>query len=286
MFYIPGAARGIDKLWIIGDDFVSRNLQQYYLDTKPDSSYVRNNFEVSGFYNNSFALNRSVSSRIQNAVVTAFNQQNLLPKIIVIILEDNLINNITKEESIEVTNLVYTRVIKNLAVKIRRLIAEFKEKLPPKANRASWPKVIWITPVTHDDMRKSEKKRRRMFTEAMRQEIECQDNMVALDLKQIWDPADSTLYQGTTRRFTADGLKKYWIAVDRTIKFGETKYFRMKEVIKCPYCAERIDVNEADQLQHCFHGPPRNQRRMHYNHPQQQHQQRYNNYNKYHYRKQ
>ena len=154
------------------------------LDTKPDSSYVRNNFEVSGFYNNSLSLNRSVSSRVQQAVATAFNQQNLLPKLIVVILEDDFINNITREESEEVTKLVYTRLIKNLATKIKRMIAEFKEKLPPKANRASWPKVIWITPVIHTQMRKSEQKRRRIFGNAMLQEIECQDNMVALHLKQ------------------------------------------------------------------------------------------------------
>ena len=43
-----------------------------------------------------------------------------------------------------------------------------------------------------------------------------------LMLKKVWDSQDTNLYIQESRRFTASGLKAYWEAIDRTVRYFDS----------------------------------------------------------------
>ena len=47
------------------------------------------------------------------------------------------------------------------------------------------------------------------------------ENVSVLKLKNLWDPEDTNLFIQHAQRYTHAGLRVYWEAIDRTIKFAE-----------------------------------------------------------------
>ena len=191
--------------------------------------------------------NRSPMGRIRNALTAAFNQQNLLPKIIAIILEDDIIKDIDKQirmydkkrqkeawcdsedefepdETLDTADM-YQRIAKFFVKAIAKVIRRFKEAAPKKALKDEWPHTIWITPTTHMNYKTSDMESRNKFTNALNSEIKLQDKMSMNPLRQIWDPQDMNLFLKEQQRMTPEGLTTFWSAVDKTIKFCDFKYF-------------------------------------------------------------
>ena len=48
------------------------------------------------------------------------------------------------------------------------------------------------------------------------------ENVSTLMLKKVWNPSDDTLFLKDHERFTSEGLKSYWEAVDRTVRYFDS----------------------------------------------------------------
>ena len=244
--YFSGIPKGLDKLWIIGDNYVASTYQQYFI---RKDSYMKGQFEVSAFFNNALAQNRDVLGRIKNAITTAFNQQNSIPKIITIILESDLANSLPRGECDQTTYLIYSKIVKNLATHVERSIEAMKEKLPGKCVREGYPHVLWIQPVLHDGFKVHEEYRRKTFIQALDEVIPRFQGMSTLELKQAWEASNPRLLIDRPQVFTSEGNALLWEAIDRTVKYCDAKFFKSLDYIKCPSCYERIDVKMQQQRQ-------------------------------------
>ena len=86
-------------VWFIGDNFAARTFRKYfshrtkrYEDEVIPESFVKTNYEFDIFYISKYSsATTNMLTRIQNTVARAINKNTLLPKYIVLALEDDLI---------------------------------------------------------------------------------------------------------------------------------------------------------------------------------------------------
>ena len=211
-------ARGIERIWIIGDGFCKGSIQQYYLQNPEKDYFTRTNYEVSAFFSDKYSINGNFLSRIRSALITAINQEWALPKLIVVMLETDVIDYITERQFDSSKQI--ERFLSYLMNEFRKIMASFKEKLPSKAKRFSWPHFLWLVPVVHTSFRSRKYDITQLFNSSLEATAQLHHNVTALRLKQVWDEHDSSLYLGEAyHRFTSTGLKNWWLAADRTMKF-------------------------------------------------------------------
>ena len=222
-----GRIRGHDHLWIIGDDFVCKdNMAETQFARKEEStSFSTKTFDIHIQATDSFnSNNENVPSRLRNALYHAFNKTWVLPKIIVMILEDDVIKYYKKKAdrhdlSMDETQCreTYERCLKWLMSECRKFAATIREDiLPSRAKRQDWPNFLWILPSLHKNY--TNRKYRRIFSETIKKVARPQDNTFTLELKQVWDENDGNLYLWPDKRYSQAGYISYWTAVDRTVR--------------------------------------------------------------------
>ena len=84
--------RGYEKSWILGDEFMHKTYNQHFRDRRMDQKlYMKEHFEVMDYSKSKYdALDRNAFSRIRNLMVKAMKEQVLLPKMIIIVPDDDL----------------------------------------------------------------------------------------------------------------------------------------------------------------------------------------------------
>ena len=104
----------------------------------------------------------------------AFNTQQVLPKIIAVVVEDDIVKQLTKDRQlIRGTDLqdTYNRLVRNMISYFKRVRRTFKEGLPrkAKANRESWPHITFITPSLNKGFNPFNYEQRKLFGKAITQ---------------------------------------------------------------------------------------------------------------------
>ena len=204
---------------MIGDEFCKRSINEYFMLPPEKEFYTRTNFDVTATYFNSNSKN-SLMGRLRDSLINQMNSQWQLPKIIAVILETDFTDYIGRKR---LDQRDYRKCLLHLVNEFRKAIATFKDKLPAKSKRYNWPHTVWIMPVQHCNMHNESLISE--FNTVLEETVAVQQHMSVLRLKQIWDNHDMSLYMHQFRRFTSDGLKKYWCAVDRTLKFCDKTAF-------------------------------------------------------------
>ena len=125
------------------------------------------------------------------------------------------------------------RLINWVMVEHEKLIQVQKEHLPPKAQRVSQPHIMWIKTPFHNCFSEANNDARSRFNTCLCHTCKYNDNVSVLQLKQVWQPTDSSLYVKHAERFTNEGIRTYWDAMDRTVKFCDTTI--MKRIFKTEY---------------------------------------------------
>ena len=223
LLHILGYIRGLEKIWLMGDDFAAHTLQEYLRNKKKQdgnpSTYIYNQYEVREFMTKSNSSNsRNILSRIRNCVATALNEHATLPRLIVFILDDDIINSIPEDRNSNL-DIHYERILCGLFNMISKVIDIYKEMLPNKAKRENVPHLLWIAPPTHKYFSESNNERRSRFTTALGVAVSLQRNMSMLRLVKFWDHDDANLFLKEQYRYTSQGLTCYWQSVDASVKF-------------------------------------------------------------------
>ena len=162
-------------------------------------------------------------ARVHNTLVSAMSRRATLPKIIVFILEDDIIDYIDYNDY-GVSEMMGP-VMEYMTNEIRVSINKFKHKyLPKKSFRQHWPKIIWLMPTLHNNY-SNNNLRRKLQTELYGILRKNNDNdTMGVKLKQ-WSSETTALVQPGTRNLTQLGLRCYWEAVDQAIKFADFRLF-------------------------------------------------------------
>ena len=180
-----------------------------------DESFTRSNFEISTAMKNKFTNYASHPlSRYRNALVGLAKNGNVLPKLITVVLEDDLLNKINKNFD---ETIIYAKAVKWIMNEFNKVIKSLIDLLPAKAKTEEYPYVLWLHATRHrlypDD------KLREIFNAVLASVGKQHSNNFTLELKQLWKRDEDHLFNQQENKLTAYGIKTYWKSVDRTIKF-------------------------------------------------------------------
>ena len=209
----------MEKIWIVGDEFCHRSFADYYKPQKSDSHdlYAFNNFEVRDFSSSQFTShNRSCIGRILNNFIRAINEHNTVPKLVVFVLDDDVIKSVFKNSDYAQTT---EACIKWLMIEIEKSISIYKDFLPPRAKKTSYPQILWMAPPTHKYFGRRNNELRLDFADLLFHLAKLRRDTSVLKMIKIWDHKDSNLYIPDAGRYTADGLIRFWKSVDSVIRF-------------------------------------------------------------------
>ena len=180
--------------------------------------YLTSNSFHSKFKNTIARIRHSIAMALKTIVTP-------LPKMIVIVLEDDLIYEL-KDRSEQLT-FAYGRQIEWLLHEIRKLISAHNDALPKKAKRKV--NIIWILPAEHVAFSQLNAANRQLLRLCIKRVTAQFDANHALELRQMWDKTDASLYLRLEKRFTPAGLTRLWKSVDRAIWFADTLIYKANE---------------------------------------------------------
>ena len=211
--------KGLDAIWFISDNFGFGSFEQHYFkrDHTNFDGYIKEHFEINGYFNSKNSLDINIFSRQRNLLVSALNENKYLPKLIVMVPDDDFISFLRKKEDIEYLS---GRMTDWLMTQIDRAIESKKEFLQAKSKRNNFPHIIWIEAPNHIHFPNNEL--RDIFNNNLRLVGKTHPNVSVLQLKKIWETENTNLYLKEADRYTSKGLNKYWEAVDRLVKFADT----------------------------------------------------------------
>ena len=161
---------------------------------------------------------RDFMARLRNTFANAIQDEIILPRAIVIILEDDMIDYVNVDGF--GISLAYGKLLHYLFSEFNKMIAAHKDQLPLRAKRQHFPELLWINPYFHSSFNNNGQ--RNKFTKAMDTTAAIYADNWSLQLKHIWDPQNREIYLDHACRFSSKGLMTYWMAVDHTIQFWET----------------------------------------------------------------
>ena len=83
--------KALESVWIIRDTFVASSYEKTLkMDTVQHKLYMKENYDTFAFFkNNHFDTN--LLSRLRNVLVMAFNQNDKLPRVILVVLDNDLV---------------------------------------------------------------------------------------------------------------------------------------------------------------------------------------------------
>ena len=145
---------------------------------------------MSGFMNNrTHSLDMNTVSRFRNLLVRTLTDRVILPRLLVIVPDDDIINYPNVRDQGEVA---YHRVLHWLLTQYSRIIQSWKEYLPTKAKAMGYPNIVWIKPPTHVHFDNNSE--RLEFGKSLSNVAQFQENVFVLKLKKVWDESDTTLF--------------------------------------------------------------------------------------------
>ena len=225
----------------------------------PTYSYCARNFEISiQACGETTSNNPSLLARLRNALVHLINKNTttMLPKIILIVLEDDIIKDAKAEEPNMGRD--YNRRIRWLINEYRKIIDTIKDYIAPNARKEGYPYFIWINPSKHINYKNNSA--RKKFGSCLESSTKSYENNLALRLVQVWDPNDSNAYLGPEQRFSAGGILDFWEGVDKTVEYFETKRVdRTSAISSLPESTNRVSDSarkESNERRSAEYRPP------------------------------
>ena len=248
-------------MWLLGDKFVAESVTviEKYFGTKKIparatrfESYIAESYDIKLFANSSGSNNRSILGRVRNTLAAAMNKHDKMPKYILIVLDDNLID-VVKYTKPGVSE-IFGRSLKWLAAEVHEAITDRKEELPKKAKKYLFPQVFWVALPQHKNFDNNQL--RFKFNNCMESVVGQHKEMKMLKIKRRWNYEDNSV--NNLGQITPDGQLTYWAGVDEALQFWETgrKKFNLQEGNK-PH-------KFVEKMHHKFKGTSRAQQNKYY----------------------
>ena len=236
LFDISGYVHGYEKLWFIGDKFAYNTYQDYFKNLKSEdgtpTTYSYLNYEVRAYLTSQHTLNvKNILSRLRNALITALNEHAVLPKLITIVPDDDIINQVIDDDNQELS-FHYERLLSGLCNLFTKTIDCFKDLLPSKAKRENVPHILWIAPPTHYYFSDDNNSRREIFGKSLEVAVNAQKGMSILKMVKFWDHNNTNLFLDESYRYSSEGLKMYWRSVDAAVHFWNVAISKKLDKIK------------------------------------------------------
>ena len=186
--------------------------------------FSNNHFEVAAAAGDNTSTNsRFITTRIHNSLVQLLNDCANTPKMVVVILENDIIDYLEGEEKACI-EIKYEHYLREIMADMINTCKQFASDLPNYAKKEGWPKFVFIEPTLH--MGYSDYHERKTFIEQMSTVSKEFDNVWVMQLKQIWEENNMNLFRSHEQIYTNEGISKLWKAIDRTVMFCNRKMTR------------------------------------------------------------
>ena len=216
-------------MWFLGDNFLAAKYTQYFKNAfnhDEKVGYIRAHYDVTAFGQvNVDALNSNILSHLRNALIQGINNQILLPRAIVVVLESDLLESLNHYES--GVSHACGRLLEWLANKFHRIITAYKEQLPSKARKFKYPTIIWIALPFHNKLGSPQNEFRHKFNVCLESVVSLFREMTMLKLGEPWtnNDDDYVLHQ----HFTSKGHAAYWQAIDKAVENWDKEQMRVNK---------------------------------------------------------
>ena len=202
---------------MIGDDFAANTFYDNVKNIKKDEDlYMKTNYDVVPFMDKSYTSNVcSILARTINHLVKAINTHTKLPKVIIFVMDDDIIRATKPPEKRAM--LVYTEMMKWLFGRIERKIEERKDQLPMKAKCKEYPKIYWVEAKQHKYFENNVF--RRKMNSVIQSLTSTFTSIRIMKMKKHWNFDDANLFKHN--RFSSTGLAKYWMSVDSGLEYND-----------------------------------------------------------------
>ena len=217
--YISEKVSALDKLWIIGDNFIA---ETYRINFKKSTweSYMKDNFDVTAFCSSKYSdKNSNVISRMQITMSRALNDNTYLPKVILLVPESDIINSVNYEGT--GISTILGELTEWIVTEVDNLIDSKLKTLSQSAKRRFEPFIYWLSPPTHYEFTSDTKNNRNKFALCLEAIVKKFHNMRVIKLKDNWNIKDSNLV--VNNRLTTVGNANYWKAIDASLHYNVSR---------------------------------------------------------------
>ena len=197
---------------------IGQYFQNAYGGENGRKNYIRAHYDISHYGSssirtsmddrNSDTAHSNVAGRIRNALVMAINEQVILPKAILMIIDADILEDINHYKP--GISDCSGRILEWIFNQFHKIITSHKERLPSKSRKFKYPTIFWYLLPSNSGFGKYEEFRQK-FNKCLQDVVNLFREMQTIQIKG-WDSQDETLVSSSTSgtRFTAAGLNAYW----------------------------------------------------------------------------
>ena len=218
-----------ENLWVLGDNFTARTIRDGLILRDKDEMFMTTHFNITPCGSNRFTSNNTnMLSRIENGLIKALNDNIKLPKYIIIVLDDDIIEHLGYK-SYGVLEM-FGDWINYLIKSFKKAVHDRKSKLPRGAIRFEYPMFYWAEIPMHSTFSNNEAREKFNFTLATA--VKLVPTMRVIKLKNIWDFQDMRV-ASPSGILSTYGVTAYWNAIDNAFKFNALKHEQYLHREKC-----------------------------------------------------
>ena len=212
-----GFVPAYENIWILGDSFMAQTYGRHFQQNESREFFMKQNFNVFMYDRFNLESGSNILSRLRNSLIDAMNDRIILPKLIIIVPDYDIVREL-KHERYGIS-MALGKILDHIVNEMKRLIEARKDQLGPKSKKFGYPHVLWIEPPLHKNFTKNDY--RRKFNENLESILKLHTGVSYLKLKDRWDYKRDQLSVGN--KITGEGLNCYWEAIDGAIKYWVTK---------------------------------------------------------------
>ena len=162
---------------------------------------------------NNLSVLDSVIGRICDALVQGVNDKSRLPKVILIIIDEDL--DVVQDDHHQ--TYVMGTLIYWMISEFNKIVEMQKDVLPRKAVKPEYLTFIWIAPPLNVNFVNNDY--RQTITTCIKDATEVHSCHIMMKMVKVWDSKDQLLYRNG--RFTEIGFSRYWAAIDSAVQFWD-----------------------------------------------------------------
>ena len=153
MFFVDKIV-GLDNVWLLGDNFVASTYRKYFLqrlelieeEVRKEELFIKSNYDFDLYCNSRYnSPTQNMLVRLQNTFARALNGNIALPRYMIVILDDDLIDFLTFKQA-GISQILGEWLIW-LIKELDTVINSMKTKLPAKSKRETEP--CLLVPITY-----------------------------------------------------------------------------------------------------------------------------------------
>ena len=202
-------------MWMLGDKFLTRSYRDYVKKDGQDM-FMNQYFDTTPLCSSRFESNNTnMISRIEGLFAKGLNRMKKLPKYVIIILDDDLIQFLGYDN--QGLSGILGSWIECLIKTLDDMVTERKENLPKKVLNEDYPMIYWVTCPHHKFYKNNHAHTK--FNACLEVAMKLKNNMRVIKMK-TWEFENNHLLYESTGAITSYGLNKYWRAVDAAFQYN------------------------------------------------------------------